>query len=97
MRGVAMPLSLFVTFMVVGIWHGTDPGFAVFGALHGLGVLAVAPYTALLKPLLGPDGLEAYEANPWLCPLRVAGCYTYLCFTMVFFERPLAEIVQVLL
>ena len=73
MRGVAMPLSLFVTFMVVGIWHGTDPGFAVFGALHGLGVLAVAPYTALLKPLLGPDGLEAYEANPWLCPLRVAG------------------------
>lgn len=84
------PLSVLLTFLIVGLWHGTDPGFAVFGLLHGLGVLAVGPYQALLRRLLGEQGLAAYEDSRVLRVVRTAACYHYLCVTMLFFERPLS-------
>ncbi len=93
---VKTPLALFLTFVIVGLWHGTDPGFAVFGVLHGLGVLAVGPYQAFLRKVLGDDGLEAYESSRVLLWFRRAACYQYLCLTMLFFERPLAQMWKLL-
>jgi D-alanyl-lipoteichoic acid acyltransferase DltB (MBOAT superfamily) len=86
------PLSLLLTFLIVGLWHGPAPGFAVFGMLHGLAVLAVGPYGRLLERLLGPAGMERYLASPTLKVLRVAACYHYVCFTQLFFERPLDSV-----
>lgn len=88
----ASPAAIFVTFLLVGLWHGPDPGFAVFGILHGLAILAVGPYESLLRRVLGDEGLAAYQASRWLRPIRVGACYHYLCFTLVFFERPLSEV-----
>lgn len=88
----AMPAAVLVTFLLVGLWHGTDPGFAVFGLLHGLGVLVVAPYGALLRRLLGDEGLARYEQSRALRVVRTVVCYHYLCVTMLFFERPLSAI-----
>lgn len=94
-RGIgrwSAPSSVLLTFVIVGLWHGTDPGFVVFGVLHGLGVLAVGPYQALLRRVLGEQGLARYEASRALRIVRIALCYHYLCATMLFFERPLAAV-----
>jgi len=90
----ASPAAIFITFLVVGLWHGTDPGFAVFGILHGLAIVAVGPYESLLRRALGDDGLHAYQTNRWLKPVRIGVCYHYLCLTLVFFERPLVEVLK---
>jgi D-alanyl-lipoteichoic acid acyltransferase DltB (MBOAT superfamily) len=86
------PFSVLLTFVIVGLWHGTDPGFAVFGVLHGIGVLIVGPYQGLLRRLLGERGLAFYESSCALRIVRTTLCYHYVCATMLFFERPLAEI-----
>lgn len=91
LRSTAMPLSVLLTFLIVGLWHGTDPGFAVFGLLHGLAVLAVTPYSKLLDRVLSPGARAYYESSHAIRGLRIAACYHYLCFTMLFFERPFAQ------
>lgn len=91
-RACATVAASLVTFLLVGLWHGTDPGFAVFGALHGLALVVVAPYGKLLDRWLSPRAREAYETHPWARGLRIAVCYHYLCFTMIFFERPLLDV-----
>jgi D-alanyl-lipoteichoic acid acyltransferase DltB (MBOAT superfamily) len=96
LRALGMPLAVLVTFVIVGLWHGTDPGFAIFGLLHGLGVLVVAPYTKLLDRTLSPKARARYESSPALRALRMAACYHYLCFSMLFFERPLSQLYELL-
>ncbi len=90
------PLALILTFIIVGLWHGTDPCFAVFGVLHGLAVLAVTPYQALLRRVLGERALAVYETNRVIRGVRILFCYHYLCFTMLFFERPFAKMWELL-
>jgi D-alanyl-lipoteichoic acid acyltransferase DltB (MBOAT superfamily) len=92
LRRVGMPLAVLATFVLVGIWHGTDPGFALFGLLHGLAVLAVTPYTRLLDRYLSPTARAFYDESRVMRLLRMTACYHYLCFTMIFFERPLAQV-----
>lgn len=91
---IGMALAVLITFLLVGLWHGTDPGFVVFGLLHGLGVLVVTPYARLLDRWLSPGMRERYEHSRSSRWLRTAACYHYLCFTMLFFERPLAQITE---
>lgn len=93
-RASATLVAAWVTFVLVGLWHGTDPGFAVFGMLHGVAVIAVAPYGKLLDRWLSPGARERYETSRLVRVVRVAACYHYLCFTMLFFERPLAEMAK---
>lgn len=90
-RGATLVAAL-LTFVLVGLWHGTDPGFAVFGVLHGIAVIVVGGYGRLLDRWLTPAGRERYDTSRVLRAVRVVMTYHYLCFTMLFFERPLAQI-----
>lgn len=92
LRALGMPLAVVATFLLVGLWHGTDPGFAVFGLLHGIGVLVVAAYSKLLDRMLTPAARATYDRSRPLRALRIATCYHYLCFTMIFFERPFSHV-----
>jgi D-alanyl-lipoteichoic acid acyltransferase DltB (MBOAT superfamily) len=93
---LAMALSVLVTFLVVGAWHGPTSGFLVFGLMHALAALAVAPYAWLLERLLGEQGKAAYEASRPLRVLRAALCFSYLALSMLFFEREPAAVREIL-
>jgi D-alanyl-lipoteichoic acid acyltransferase DltB (MBOAT superfamily) len=95
-RALTMPAAVMITFVLVGLWHGTGAGFLVFGLLHGLAVLAVVPYTRLLDRALGERARQRYESSPVIRTARRVVCYHYLCFTMLFFERPLGEVLALL-
>jgi D-alanyl-lipoteichoic acid acyltransferase DltB (MBOAT superfamily) len=88
----ATALSLFACFLLIGVWHGPAFGFVVFGVMHGLAVLAVQPYTALLERALGKEGLERYERSRALRVLRVAATYSYVALSSVCFERSAAQL-----
>jgi D-alanyl-lipoteichoic acid acyltransferase DltB (MBOAT superfamily) len=89
---LAQTLATLVAFVFVGMWHGPAPAFALFGLLHGLAVLAIAPWGRLIERLGGPGALERYKASPGLRVVRVVVCFHFLCLTIALFERDLGVI-----
>jgi D-alanyl-lipoteichoic acid acyltransferase DltB (MBOAT superfamily) len=76
-RSVTFGRAMFATFaamVIAGIWHGSTWNFALFGALHGLGLVVNQVRKKRKKKL--PDGLA------WLLAMA------YVNFTMVFFRAP---------
>src|SRR5438477_4537958 len=67
--------SLFITFLISGIWHGAAWTFAIWGALHGLGVLITRELER--SPLYR-------ERVPRL--LKQAGVFAFVSFTGIFFR-----------
>jgi len=67
--------NLFLTFLLSGIWHGAAWTFAIWGALHGLGVVITRELerSALYR-----------ERVPKL--LKQAGVFTFVSFTWIFFR-----------
>ena len=84
---IAMVGSLFFSFILVGLWHGPTIGYLIFGVLHGIAVVAVAPYEKLLSGIFGERGMNLYLTNPVVRFLRVLVCFHFLCATIALFER----------
>ncbi len=89
---LAMSLSVLITFLLVGAWHGPNTGFLIFGLMHALAALCVAPYAWLLDKLLGEEGKARYEQSLLLRGVRVSLCYGYLSLSMLFFERDPSQV-----
>lgn len=84
---VAMMLSLFLSFILVGLWHGPTISYLIFGLLHGIAVAVVAPYDRLLHRILSERGMDLYLTHPASRCLRVLVCFHFLCATIALFER----------
>jgi D-alanyl-lipoteichoic acid acyltransferase DltB (MBOAT superfamily) len=67
--------NLFITFLVSGIWHGANWTFAIWGALHALGVM-------ITREL---ERSEFYrEQVPKL--VKQLGVFAFVCFAWIFFR-----------
>ena len=67
--------NLFITFFISGIWHGANWTFVIWGALHGLGVIATREL----------ERSAAYrERVPKL--VKQAGVFLFVSFTWIFFR-----------
>lgn len=89
---LAVSLSVVLTFLVVGAWHGPKLGFLVFGLMHGAGMLAVTPYAWLLDRVLSERGRAIYHNSRWVRAVRISVCFCYVALSMLFYERDLAEL-----
>jgi D-alanyl-lipoteichoic acid acyltransferase DltB (MBOAT superfamily) len=89
-----IPATL-TSFLVMGAWHGNTISFAVFGLVHGLGVVAVNVYTELLKALLPRGGIKRYKQNRavHVCALLLCQSYVILAFLPFAYSWP--ELMQV--
>jgi D-alanyl-lipoteichoic acid acyltransferase DltB (MBOAT superfamily) len=88
----AIALTIVVVFLLVGIWHGAGWNFVAYGAVHALGVVANHYYTIFLKKRLGRDGFKAYNSNPWIHAVAVAGTFCYCGASLIFFANTFPEI-----
>jgi alginate O-acetyltransferase complex protein AlgI len=59
-------MALFVTFFLVGAWHGQTTTFLFFGVLQGFGVAANRLFQFSMVKRLGKQRYRALCANP-LC------------------------------
>ena len=57
-------LAFFVTFFLIGIWHGRTSEFVVFGVAQGLGVSANKLYQIVMARTLGRKGYRVLAARP---------------------------------
>jgi D-alanyl-lipoteichoic acid acyltransferase DltB (MBOAT superfamily) len=85
-------IAVLVTFVLVGMWHGTTTSFLVFGILHGAAVVVVAVYGGLLKASLPKDRRKAFLAHPATRTAAVLVTFHFTCATMLLFASPLPTV-----
>ena len=78
-------LALFVTFLLVGLWHGQTSGFLFFGVLLGLGVSVTKLYQVLMAKCIGSERYAVVGRN-WLYNAAARGLtFTWCALTLFWF------------
>jgi alginate O-acetyltransferase complex protein AlgI len=84
--------ALFVTFLLVGLWHGQTSEFLFFGALLGLGVSLTKLYQVLLNKWIGRERYMALGTD-WLYSAAARGLtFTWCALTMLWFWSNWAQL-----
>lgn len=92
MAGVA---AYFITFFVIGVWHGSTASFAVYGLALGAGVTVNKLYSSLLQTRLGRVRYQRL-ANDWIYVAICRGfTYAYYAFCLMCFWASGADILRI--
>ena len=82
----------FVTFFLVGLWHGRTSEFITFGVLTGGGVAINKIWQLLLTRALGRTGYNALAANPFYIAAGRGLNFSWFSFTLFWFWAGWSEI-----
>jgi D-alanyl-lipoteichoic acid acyltransferase DltB (MBOAT superfamily) len=85
-------LSFFVTFFLIGLWHGRTSEFVVFGAFHGGGVATNKMWQIFLTDRLGRKGYRALSANPAYEAFGRGLTFTWFALSLLWFRFSWKEI-----
>lgn len=77
--------AFFVTFFLVGAWHGQTSEFLFFGVLQGGGVAGNKLYQIAMARWLGRNGYKELSSNPRYATLCRGACFTWFAFTLLWF------------
>jgi alginate O-acetyltransferase complex protein AlgI len=86
-RGKQYPaiVAFFVTFFLVGAWHGQTSEFLFFGLLQGGGVAGNRLYQVAMTRRLTPAGYGRLCAIHWYRALSRGLTFTWFAFTLLWF------------
>lgn len=79
-------LNLFLTFLVCGIWHGSDWRFVLWGGAHGIGLIVYRAYTNRARAEVVPRQLPPIVA--WTPVWGWAATLTFCAFARIPFKSP---------
>jgi D-alanyl-lipoteichoic acid acyltransferase DltB (MBOAT superfamily) len=77
--------AFFVTFFLIGLWHGQTSVFLFFGFLQGLGVSVNKLYQIFMAARLGRKNYKAFSANPVYVAFSRGLTFTWFAFTLIWF------------
>lgn len=77
--------AFFVTFFLVGAWHGQTSEFLFFGLLQGGGVAGNRLYQVAMTRQMTPPRYEALCANPIYRSIARGMTFTWFAFTLLWF------------
>ncbi|MBV9084574.1 MAG: hypothetical protein JOZ62_18015 [Acidobacteriaceae bacterium] len=77
--------AFFVTFFLVGVWHGQTSEFLFFGVLQGGGVSAVKLYQVLIAKKMGRKQYRALANDPFYTAVARGVTFTWFTFTLLWF------------
>lgn len=78
-------LAFFVTFFLIGVWHGQTAAFLFFGFLQGFGVSLNKLHQVLMTKWLGRKSYRAVSANPFYVIAARGLTFTWFTFTLLWF------------
>jgi alginate O-acetyltransferase complex protein AlgI len=85
-------IAFFVTFFLVGLWHGQTSEFLFFGFLQGGGVAFNKLYQLLMQARLGKKGYRALAANGFYQACSRGLTFTWFSFTLLWFWSTWSQI-----
>lgn len=74
--------AFFVTFFLVGLWHGTTWAFVSCGILLGLGATGNHFFRTRLRNMLGRERHDALSSNTAYVATAAAFAFTYICLSV---------------
>ena len=77
--------AYFVTFFLIGLWHGQTPMFFMYGVFLGLGVSANKLYQIVMIKRLGRAGYRALCARPLYRSASRGLTYAWFAFSLLWF------------
>jgi alginate O-acetyltransferase complex protein AlgI len=77
--------AIFVTFFLIGAWHGQTPAFLFFGALQGLGVSVNALYQTFMTKRLGKTAYAGLRKSVFYRNVSRGLTFTWFSFTLLWF------------
>jgi len=77
--------AIFVTFFLVGVWHGQTSEFLFFGVLQGSGVAAVQLYQAMMTQKIGKKRYKALAGHTGYRALCRGLTFAWFAFTLLWF------------
>jgi alginate O-acetyltransferase complex protein AlgI len=85
-------VAFFVTFFLVGAWHGQTTEFLFFGLLQGGGVAGNRLYQVWMARWLGRPGYSRLGANPLYKAVSRGLTFTWFSFTLLWFWASWSQI-----
>jgi D-alanyl-lipoteichoic acid acyltransferase DltB (MBOAT superfamily) len=85
----------FVTFFLIGVWHGRTSEFVVFGLLTGGGISFNKLWQIELVKALGRKGYKALAQNPLYAAFARGLNFAWFAFTLFWFWGSWSELGQV--
>lgn len=77
-------IAIFMTFILVGVWHGVGTNFLILGVLHGLGLVTFNYYSHFIKGR-SKEFRKAYKKSLVAERVSIAITFIYVTFVSVFF------------
>jgi D-alanyl-lipoteichoic acid acyltransferase DltB (MBOAT superfamily) len=77
--------GFFVTFFLVGVWHGQTSEFLCFGLMQGGGVSLNKLYQVVMVKALGRKRFKLLDANTLYRAFSRGLTFTYFAFTLIWF------------
>ena len=78
-------VAFFVTFFLVGLWHGQTSEFLFYGVTQGGGVALNKLYQMRMAKALGRDGYRTLSDNPVYGAVCRGLTFTYVAVTLLWF------------
>ena len=93
-RGKQYPavIAFFVTFFLVGAWHGQTGAFLFFGVLQGSGVAGNRLFQVAMGRRLSPAVYERLSANAFYRGIARGLTFAWFAFTLLWFWSDWADI-----
>lgn len=88
MRMAGTSLAILVTFFIVGLWHGPNWTFIIFGLLHSIYLIIGLTTQKFRQNLWSKLGVSKYK---FFRVIQVLFTFHLLCFTAVLFRSPSLE------
>jgi D-alanyl-lipoteichoic acid acyltransferase DltB (MBOAT superfamily) len=85
MASILTVFAFFVTFFLVGAWHGQTAEFLFFGVLQGGGVALNKLYQLQMTARLGRQGYRKLGENPLYMAISRGLTFTWFAFTLLWF------------
>jgi D-alanyl-lipoteichoic acid acyltransferase DltB (MBOAT superfamily) len=81
---ISQYISIFITFFLVGIWHGATLGMLIFGLLNGLGMALSMMYKDLCLKQMGKVRFKKYQDNKWVANMERVITLHFMSFAVIF-------------
>jgi D-alanyl-lipoteichoic acid acyltransferase DltB (MBOAT superfamily) len=91
----ALAVSLLVTMIVAGVWHGTTLNFLIFGLVHGIALVVVRGYEHVMVKQMGRAAFRRFTERPVVTVAAIFLTYNFTSFAYLFFVLDVEESVRV--
>jgi len=92
----AVAVSIFCVFLVIGVWHGVGWNFALYGAVHGVGVVTVHYYTQFLRKKLSRKAYQDYMANRVIKGAAIIVTQSFAALSLILFANSMPAVGRLL-